>query len=145
MEVADTEAAVILVGATSAAATSAAVTSPEVGPMCTLAGAMCTLVGPMCTLAGPASPEAATSGMTEAVGIAAVGLAAGVMGAMVPATRTGAFIRTATGRSELKPMGVLNVHWRRKKARACSLPPLADDGRAFCVALRDHPERICSG
>jgi hypothetical protein len=138
MEVADTEAAVILVGAISAAATSAAVTSPEVGPMCTLAG-------PMCTLAGPASPEAATSGMTEAVGIAAVGLAGGVMGAMVPATRTGAFIRTATGRSELKPMGVLNVHWRRKKARACSLPPLADDGRAICVALRDHPERICSG
>jgi len=126
MEVADTEAAVTLVGATSAAVTSAE-------------------AGPMCTLAGPASPEAATSGMTEAVGIAAVGLAAGVMGAMVPATRTGAFIRTATGRSELKPMGVLNVHWRRKKARACSLPPLADDGRAICVALRDHHERICSG
>jgi hypothetical protein len=136
MEVADTEAAVTSVGATSA----------EAGPMCTLAGAMCTLVGPMCTLAGPASPEAATSGMTEAVGIAAVGLAGiGVMAAMVPATLTGAFIRPATGRSELKPMGALNVHWRRKKARACSLPPLADDGRAICVALRDHHERICSG
>jgi hypothetical protein len=127
MEVADTEAAVTLVGATSAAVTSAE-------------------AGPMCTLAGPASPEAATSGMTEAVGIAAVGLAGiGVMAAMVPATRTGAFIRTATGRNELKPMGALNVHWHRKKARACSFPPLADDGRAICVALRDHHERICSG
>jgi hypothetical protein len=105
MEVADTEAAVTLVGATSAA-----VTSPE-GPMCTSAGAMCTLVGPTCTLAGLASPEAAaTLGATDAVA-AAVGLAGiGVMAAMVPATRTGAFIRRATGRSELKPIGVLNVH-----------------------------------
>ena len=89
MEVADTE-AVTLVGATSAAVILPGGTSADAVPMC--------------TLAGPASPEAATSGM-----MAAVGLAGGVMEDS-PATRTAGFIRTATGRSELKPMGVLNVH-----------------------------------
>ena len=121
MEVADTEAAVTLVEATSAAVTLVEVTSAETGPMCTLAVI--------------ASPEAATSGMIAAVGLAG----------MAPATRTEGLTRTATGRNELKPMGVLHVHWRRTKARACSLPSLADDGRAICVALRDHHERICSG
>ena len=100
MEVADTEAVVTLVGGTSEAG---AVCTLE-GAMCMLAGLMCMLAGLMCTLAVIASPEAATSGM-----MAAVGLAGGVI-ADSPATRTAGFIRTATGRSELKPMGVLNVH-----------------------------------
>jgi hypothetical protein len=89
-EVADTEAAVTLVEATSA----------EAGPMCTLAGPMCTLAGPIL-----ASPEAAASGMTAAVGLVGIGVMA-----EAPATRTGELIRTATGRNELKPMGVLHVH-----------------------------------
>jgi hypothetical protein len=129
MEVADTEAAVTLVEATSGGA----------GPMCTLAGPMCTLAGPMCTLAGPmiASPETTGSGIMPTVG-GAVGVAGiGVMADSVmadstpPATRTGGFIRPAIGRNELKPsnelkpMDVLNVHWRRTKVRACSLLSLA--------------------
>jgi hypothetical protein len=99
MEVADTEAAVTLVGATSAAVTLPGVTSAE-------AGLVCTLAAPMCTLAEPASREAATSGVTAAVGLAGIG----VMDPMAHATRTRGLIRTATGRNELKPMGVLNVH-----------------------------------
>jgi hypothetical protein len=98
MEVADTEAAVTLAVVTLVGGTS------EAGAVCTLEGAMCMLAGLMCTLAVIASPEAATSGI-----MAAVGLAGGVM-ADSPATRTAGLIRTATGRSELKPMGVLNVH-----------------------------------
>ena len=99
MEVADTE-AVTLVGATSAAVTLPGGTSAEAAPTCTLAA-------PMCTLAEPASPEAATSGVTAAVWLAGIG----VMDPMAPATRTAGLIRTATGRNELKPMGVLlNVH-----------------------------------
>ena len=102
MEVADTE-AVTLVGATSAAVTLPGGTSAEAAPTCTLAA-------PMCTLAEPASPEAATSGVTAAA-LLAVGVAGiGVMDPMA-ATRPRQIIRTATGRNELKPMGVLlNVH-----------------------------------
>ena len=85
---ADTEAAVTLVAATSAAVTLVGATLAEAGPMCTLAGPIL------------ASPEAAASGITAAVGLAG----------MPPATRTAGLIRTATGRNELKPMGVLNVH-----------------------------------
>jgi hypothetical protein len=112
-EVADTE-AVTLVEATSAAATSAVGTSPEAGAMCMSAVPTCTSAGPMFT-----SPEAAASGMIAAVGLAvmavgvlAVGdMAAGVMAdPMAPATRTAGCIRPATGRSELKQMGVLNAH-----------------------------------
>ena len=108
MEVADTEAAdteaVTLVGATSAAVTLPGGTSADAVPMCTLAA-------PMCTLAGPASPEAATCGVTAAA-LLAIGVEGiGVMDPMAPATRTAGLIRTATGRNELKPMGVLlNVH-----------------------------------
>jgi hypothetical protein len=84
-----------LVGATSAAVTLPGVTSAEAGPVCTLAAPMF------------ASPEAATSGVTAAVWLAGIG----VMDPMAPATRTRGLIRTATGRNELKPMGVLlNVH-----------------------------------
>jgi hypothetical protein len=96
MEVADTEAAVTSVGGTLVRGTS------EAGAVCMLEGAMCMLAGLMCTLAVIASPEAATSGIMAAVGLAPM--------ADSPATRTAGFIRTATGRSELKPMGVLNVH-----------------------------------
>ena len=92
MEVADTE-AVTLVGATSAAVILPGGTSADAVPMC--------------TLAGPASPEAATSGVTAAVGPAGMGAMAEPM---PPAPRTGGVIRTATGRNELKPVGVLNVH-----------------------------------
>jgi hypothetical protein len=42
----------------------------------------------------------------DTVGLAGIGVTA----VMVPATRMGAFILTATGRNELKPTGVLNVH-----------------------------------
>lgn len=99
---ADTAAAVTLVAATSAAVTLVEVTSAEGGPMCTL-------VGPMCTLEGTilASPEVATSGITATVGLAGIGVMADLM---APATRTAGLIRTATGRNELKPMGVLSVH-----------------------------------
>jgi hypothetical protein len=125
-EVADTEAAVTLVAVISVAVTLAAVTSPavtsaEAAPVCTLAGLMCTLA------------EIAVVGLSTEV--AAAGLAGGVMadGVMVdpmlpPATRTEEFIRTATGRNELKPMGVLHVHWRRTKARGCSSPSLGTVG-----------------
>jgi hypothetical protein len=84
-EVADTAAAVTLVE----------VTSAEVGPMCTLEGTIL------------ASPEVATSGITATVGLAGIGVMADLM---APATRTAGLIRTATGRNELKPMGVLSVH-----------------------------------
>ena len=75
------------------------------------AGRASTLAVPMCTLAEPTSPEAATSGVTAAalleIGVEGIG----VMDPMAPATRTAGLIRTATGRNELKPMGVLlNVH-----------------------------------
>jgi hypothetical protein len=97
MEVADTE-AVTLAGAASAAVTLLGGTSAEAGPVCTLAAPMF------------ASPEAATSGVTAAA-LLAVGVAGiGVMDPMA-ATRPRQIIRTATGRNELKPMGVLlNVH-----------------------------------
>jgi hypothetical protein len=111
-EVADTEAAVTsagvtLAGVTSAEVTSPAVTSAEAAPVCMLAGLTCTLAGPM-------SPEIAAVGLSAE--IAAVGLAGGVMAGgvttdpMPPAIRTEGFIRTAMGRNELKPMGVLNAH-----------------------------------
>jgi hypothetical protein len=107
MEVADTEAAVTLVEATSAAVTLLGGTS-VVGVASAEAGTMCTLPEPMCTSAGPmfTSPETASGVM------AAVGVAVGVMAEpMRPrATRTGKLIRTAPGRNELKPMGVLNAH-----------------------------------
>jgi hypothetical protein len=111
MEVADTEAAVTLVGATSAAVTLVEVTSAETGPMCTLAVI--------------ASPEAATSGMIAAVGLAG----------MAPATRTEGLTRTATGRNELKPTGVLNLHLASHESS------LTDNGRAIRAGLRDHHER----
>ena len=131
MEVADTE-AVTLVGATSAAVTLPGVTSAEAGPVCTLAA-------PMCTLAGPASPEAATSGVAAAA-LLAIGVEGiGVMDPMAPATRTAGLIRTATGRNELKPMGVLNIHLASHESSRLVSP--ADDGGAICVALRDHQER----
>ena len=132
MEVADTE-AVTLVGATSAAVTLPGVTSADAVPMCTLAA-------PMCTLAGPASPEAATSGVAAAA-LLAIGVEGiGVMDPMAPATRTAGLIRTATGRNELKPMGVLlNVHLASHESSRLVSP--ADDGGAICVALRDHQER----
>jgi hypothetical protein len=65
------------------------VTSPQAGPMCTLAEAMFT------------SPEATTSGILAAVGPAGMGIMADSMG---PAIRTAEFIPTATGRNKLKPM-----------------------------------------
>jgi hypothetical protein len=137
MGVADTEAAVTLVAVTLLEVTSAALASAEAGTMCTLEGPMCMLAEPMF-----ASPEATASEVIAAVGPAAVGLAGtgvGVMAdpmPMTPATRTAGCFRPATGRNELKPMGVLNAHWRRTKARACSPLSLADDGRAVCFALR---------
>jgi hypothetical protein len=101
MEVADTEAAVTLAGATSPAVTLVAVISAEPGPVCTLAEPTCTLEGPMF-----ASPETAASGMMAAAGPAVIGVA----GSIAPATRTGALIRTAIGRNESKSMGALNDH-----------------------------------
>jgi hypothetical protein len=78
------------------AVTSPAVTSAEAAPVCTLAGLMCTLAEPMLA-------EIAAVGLSPE--IAAVGLAGGVMAdPMPPATRTAGFIRTATGRNELKPV-----------------------------------------
>jgi hypothetical protein len=94
MEVADTEAAVTLAGATSPAVTLVAVISAEPGPVCTLAEPTC------------ASPETAASGMMAAAGPAVIGVA----GSIAPATRTGALIRTAIGRNESKSMGALNDH-----------------------------------
>jgi hypothetical protein len=87
MEVADTEAAVILAGATSPA-----VTLVEGWPVCTLAGAI--------------SPETAASGTMATVGPAVIGVA----DSMIPATRMEGLIRTATGRNEPKSVGVLNDH-----------------------------------
>jgi hypothetical protein len=132
MEVADTEAAVTLVGATSAA-----VISAEAAPMYTLAGPMCMSAGPMI-----ASPEAATSGIAAAVGLAGIGVMADSVMAdpMPPATRTGALIRTAIGRNELKLMGVLNVHLASYESLCLVISSLTDDGRVICVALRDHHE-----
>jgi hypothetical protein len=70
---------------------------------------MCTLAEPMCTLVGPmfASPETTASGTMAAVGLAGIWVMAD---SMAPATRIRGLIRTATGRNELKPMGVLSVH-----------------------------------
>jgi hypothetical protein len=92
MEVADTEAAATLAGATSPAVTLVAVTSAKGGPVCTLAAPMF------------ASPETAASGIMAAVGPAGIGVA----DFMIPATRMAGFIRTATGRNEPKSIGVLN-------------------------------------
>jgi hypothetical protein len=126
MEVADTEAAVTLVGAISAAATSLALTSAEAGPICTLAGRMCTLVGPIL-----ASPETVASGMTAAVGLAGMG----VMADMVPATRTGGFIRPATGRNELKPMGVLNGHLASHESSHLFTPMMVAQPAPGCATI----------
>jgi hypothetical protein len=130
MEVADTEAAVTsVVEAISAEVTWAALTWP--GVTSAEAVPMCTLVGPMCMLAEPASPEAATSGMTAAVGVAVIGVTADPM--PPAATRMAEFIRTATIRNELKPngrserpFGVAALH--RSSDMPNERPPSAETG-----------------
>ena len=66
---------------------SAPLTSARAAPIYVLAGPMC------------------TSQAVAAVGLVAAGLGGGVMtDSMAPATRTGAPIRTATGRNEVRPI-----------------------------------------
>ena len=94
--------------------TSAALTSPEVGPMFT-------------------SPEA-----VAAVGLADIGV---MTDSITPATRPGTPIRTATGRNELKPAGCSENLFGDPRTSAWLPLSLTDDGRAIGVALRGHHKR----
>jgi hypothetical protein len=94
--------------------TSAALTSPEAGPMFT-------------------SPEA-----VAAVGLADIGV---MTDSITPATRPGTPIRTATGRNELKPAGCSENLFGDPRTSAWLRLSLTDDGRAIGVALRGHHKR----